>query len=465
MVRIFVWALLVFCACADASITVAWKVPVEHFAPDYQANDKVRKLEQQPGESGFFEPGDELWDVSNLLWGGGDLQDPFDEKDKDAESKKPWGGDWAVWNSRSGMLVARGGYFEILEAQRTCGYDMLPRRWLTKFELKRGPATTVLPVHSQAFGDMIKTRIEDVDIELDPALRPESSYLRYSISWKQPGGDLTWYVVGEFEGRNDQEYLIARHGSGDSGWEIRATVSQDTIGDARPTEARWIEIGGKAPQPWSEVEMGQPMFGRQRLAEDLSIAVYQAPPPFSKVSPPADLQAPEHLREWIHGSFCDVRDEVLEELGIDPKAPGFFVGIETRTGQLVFVGPEAAHQVIARELESMIPGPPLTILCETDERSGNWALRAGDGFKSMIALTRPGKDGEEDVQTFQIAPEVEGEEASVKVSYHGSFKGRGHEPWKGVITLKPGDWQELDAPGDQPSAGAKPKMRVTLDAP
>jgi hypothetical protein len=69
MVRLFLVILLAIAmpSTGAASITAAWKVPIDRFAPDHEENPKVHKLEKPPGESGFFQAGDELWDVSKLL--------------------------------------------------------------------------------------------------------------------------------------------------------------------------------------------------------------------------------------------------------------------------------------------------------------------------------------------------------------------------------------------------------------
>lgn len=463
MLRIL-WAFLLLATGLEASITAAWKVPVEHFAPDYKTNGKVRKLEKPPGESKFFEGGDELWDVSKLLWKA-ELrdQDPFEEKAPQA--KLPWVGEWAVWNSRSGMLVARGRYFELLEAQRACGFDDLPRLSLARFELKQGAIGTVLPILSRS-GERTSTPINGVKIDLDLLRGPTPSHdLRCAVSWKDPGTEATWNVASSFFVRNEAEVLVAKYGSGDGGWELRAAVSYQSIGGVPLAEARLIEIGGKAPQPWAEVSRGLPLFERQSLGDGLSIAVYQAPPSFGTFLASADLKVPERLWGWIRGSFHDV-GKGMANFGVDSTAPGFFAGLETRTDQLVLVGSDATHDSVSGTLESIFASSPSDVLLvETDRPSGNWGLLVCDGHKAVISLTEGDGNKAREVKAFEIEPVLEEARTSVKLGCTGNFDAGATKPLAGTATMKMGEWTEWKKPREKQAAGEMTKLRVTLNPP
>lgn len=112
MFRLICAVLLLSAAAVHASMTAAWKVPVELYAS--LSEEGSRKLTAPPGASAFFHPGDELWDIAEqVMW-----HSPASLHDREGKPE-PWPGEWLVWNARSGMIVARGSEIDLLLLDQT----------------------------------------------------------------------------------------------------------------------------------------------------------------------------------------------------------------------------------------------------------------------------------------------------------------------------------------------------------
>lgn len=134
MFRLICAVLLLSAAAVHASMTAAWKVPVELYAS--LSEEGSRKLTAPPGASAFFHPGDELWDIAEqVMW-----HSPASLHDREGKPE-PWPGEWLVWNARSGMIVARGSEIDLLLLDQTLDVlEKIPLLLRTKFETVQGPA-------------------------------------------------------------------------------------------------------------------------------------------------------------------------------------------------------------------------------------------------------------------------------------------------------------------------------------
>ena len=142
--------MMLFLAAAGighASVTVAWKMPVERVAPSFAESPP---LDKPPGDSAFFQPGDKLWDLSKeVIWRVPDDAKVEEEADPFAVTEPgqvevDWKGDWIVWNSRSGMIVARGSWHDVLVAEEVLGCEKLPKVIRARIEVKDARKPRVL---------------------------------------------------------------------------------------------------------------------------------------------------------------------------------------------------------------------------------------------------------------------------------------------------------------------------------
>lgn len=133
------FVLLAAAGIGEASVTVAWKMPVESVAPAFA---DAPPLGEPPGDSAFFQPGDKLWDLSKRVnWQRPDEVHPDDQGDPFAVTEPgfidvDWKGDWIVWNPRSGMIVVRGSWHDVLVAEQVLGCGDQPNLIRTRIELK-----------------------------------------------------------------------------------------------------------------------------------------------------------------------------------------------------------------------------------------------------------------------------------------------------------------------------------------
>ncbi len=439
---------------------MGWKVPIESIAPDYKTSDQVRKLDQPPGESAFFLPGDELWDVSKVLLVDTTIS-PLEPGPKAA-----WTGDWAVWNRRSEMLVARGDYIHIRQAQQACGFDESPRVVGMRFHLTQSGAKRSVAVFGEN-GERKTGRIDGLEIDVEGFRSSENSFdVMCNATWKSEVDDATWNVVASFHALAEKDVLIARLGSGDSAWELHVSVRLESIGGIPAKEARWIETGPGPPRPWLDLGAREPLFPRQVFAKDLIIAAYQLPPPFVEheylLLP--SLEAPDSLHGWVHGPFRDV-SKVLNDNGVDLEQPGTFAGVEMRTNQLILVANKAAHD-LAQALVGEISEPlSSSIQIESSPDHGNWSLIVGDGLKSVIWLTRSDGVLDTDVGGFEIEASLAEEPGTVNLSYHCNPGKMPGPTSAGTIELKVGEWLEIPAAEKPAKQEAAVRLRATVLAP
>lgn len=457
MTRFLMILVLAFSGVGRAEVTAAWKVPIGQFVPDHENNAEVRKLEKPPGESGFFQQGDELWDVSKVLM---TAALPWLEAPDEGDPKKPWKGEWAVWNARSGMLVARGDYIDMIEAQQACGFDDSKLMVRMKFELVRGAKTHAVPVLA-ASGEQGRARVDDIVVETDASTdRLGFHDVSLVVSWNAGQTALRWGVYTSFAVRDGKRILVARHGTGNSAWELHVTAVGETIDGSPLAKSRWIEVGTKRPRPWPEDQMLQ--LTRHPLKDGLYIAAYQIPPPFMSGPPPveiADMKAPATLRGWIHGSFQNAADK-LKIQGFATDQPGFFAGVELRSNQLILVADAASHGRVAALLNGIFAPPDTLIQIESRPESGNYSLLAGYGGKALIDLVKQGELVDETRELFQIQPTL-GDSGIVDLEYGVSDPGKPGEFTKGTAKLKPGEWQEIED-DVQPQAGPPISLRATV---
>jgi hypothetical protein len=418
MVRLLLIALFAIAlpSTGIASITAAWKVPIDRLAPDHDKNPKVHKLKKPPGESGFFQAGDELWDVSKLLdifERGSDEtfpDDPFEEsptqesptREKDPDRVLPFPGDWAVWNARSGMLVARGNYSDLLHAQEACGYDNQPEAVRVTFELMKGDkmepeqALGVLALS----GVTVSAESEGMKIELESSMNNESGFheLRLAVSWPAPGKDRRWDVSTALTCRDGVRFPIARHGTGEESWSLFGTVVLEHPDGTMAKDSRWIETQPAGLRPWP-VSISQREIVQLPVDDRRTIAWYRVPPDYTDLPPPRDLQAPADLEEWISGGFVDYL-KVLGDNGVDTKSPGFFAGYDPDSSELVIVADSVNQQRILNLVKSVSVSPPTNIWVETNPDANTWGSMTRSGERAVIRLN----ETKTEIASFEVEP-------------------------------------------------------------
>ncbi|QJE96868.1 hypothetical protein [Luteolibacter luteus] len=407
MFRILLLILVPFLGIANA-LTVGWKVPIEQFNPDLTTNGRVRKLDRPPGESAFFKAGDELWEISKAVeWRGEPRtnQDPFEESDA------IWQGDWIVWNASSRMIVARGTFVELKEAEKSLGFEEGLSVMKMRFELSGGAAggdeRRVLSL-SSSNGKKAKAESHGFQVSAEPyAGQSASTDLIWSASWPAGEEDSSWKAEATVVLKDGQEFLLARGGEGQGAWKLTGSVVRQTIDGIRSSESRWVELPKQQVMPWPP---GHEEFApvRRPLGESLQIGVYSGAADFLYQEDPVLVEPPAALAEWVTGPVIDAR-ESLEILGFLFLREGFFAGFDVKSGRLLTIA-DAQQQEMLQDDFVDSPRAPFRLWAETNLEAGGITCRSGQ--KASLFRSRKG----EIQQLFEIEA-TEGDDRIVDVRY------------------------------------------------
>jgi hypothetical protein len=401
------WALLLLSACLEASVTAAWKIPVDHFAPDYKTNDKFRKLEQPPGDSDFLQPGDELWDLSKGLAYRikvplPENEDPFAEG-KTIKLDQPWYGEWLVWNARSGMVVARGSWNDIHAAQKLIGFEDVPVSIRTRVELVTAGKDTVSVSLTGEDTQEVSAKKSGLEVDVRGTNLGPPGLVdgQFFISWPAGEKDSRWEVNAGVTLKEGIRTRLARRGRGPTRCELFASASREFSNGVMVSAARLIE-GPDGVISWPVAPDGEPKKDR---AGDGSL-VWSCRPPFGAL-PVRDLpvaqwpwmEAPEARKEWVRGRVVDLRG-FLPHSGTANLMAVFDPG----SGRVVIAGTaedvDLGEMVILSTLRDPVYGRDLWI--EANPESGGWGLTCRSGEKARIAKASAAGNG----PSFEIEPMI-----------------------------------------------------------
>ena len=474
MTRLLMILLLAFSGVGRAEVTAAWKVAIGQFVPDHQNNAQVRKVEKPPGESAFFQRNDELWDVLKVLnWNlqnlaegavqGGDSEaDPADAE---------WEGEWLVWNARSGMLVARGSWIDVLRVEKVLGLAELPIVFRTKVELMKGQGESSEPFQL----DLVCQRNEPAELEVEGfKLAVEMIPLNFGnridtpvrVSWPAGTKDSRWQIHTALTFADGVRYRLGRQGEGDQAWEVFATVTGELTDGTPRSEARWVEKAGKE-EAWPRFGKHQPIK-RLKLAPERRLGIYPVDEDILSgyldqtiLPAPSDVEAPLEISKWVQGPLVDVRDFLMNQ-GVKARTGGAFAGYDPLSHRIFFIA-DPTNQDLADFVLSDWKGdgiePPLWI--ESNPESGGWGLACRTGETAAVSRTGgEGKDllfeavltsagGRGDASAFDFGYEIELVSGSkpvgrLKSATHlemavpqqlGSFTSTGEGERKVVVTL------------------------------
>ncbi len=420
MLRWIAASLLACTAISAAAYTAAWKLPGKNFVPDplHSEQGLIRQLDSPPGESKFFQPGDELWDITRSLkvQPGEEGVDLFQDK---AREELPWQGEWAVWNARSGMVVARGAWNDLFLAETALGFRDLPHNVRVTLELESGAADQKgVVTRSLSLASLNDTaaeiRIDGFHAKLEPVAYMSDRVidLRLSCAWPAAHQDSEWRVDTVSFFHDGERQRIARHGTGNAAWTLFSTAASELIDGTTLREARLLE-GPEGPVMWLDPQFGG--FTVKRLPGGLVAGL--APMPSSLMNSFTssigdaedlrslpDVEAPETLAEWVHGHLIDFR-EPLRQHGVSLNYPGAFAGYHLLS-QYLYIVASPPEMDICEQLTAIIgPCLPARIWTETNAEAGAWGIACMSGEKAMIERT----GNEREALRFAIEPVAGGD--------------------------------------------------------
>lgn len=418
MIRLLLILLLVFSGVGRAAVTAAWKVPIGSRVPDHETDGRVRKLDKPPGESAFFEAGDELWDVSEALkWEvageAGESGDPFAEPPAEP-IKVSWKGDWLVWNARSRMFVARGTWGQILLVGDVLGFEAQPIVLRSRFEVVGGTDdddTKPGKVRSLSIAcrsnERARIAVDGFEAEVGgTALGLDGiSEVVYHLSWPAKLEDRKWEIGTGILVHEEVRTRLARQGEGPDSWEAWVTVSRELLDGTPFSESRWIETA-EGIERWKLPEPGKRRF-RKALGQNREIGIY----PVSKdvlvrlvgaeVMPTLpELVLSEGLTEWVRGPLIDLGKALRAEGVKFDDGASHFAGFDPRSRSVIMVA-DATNQDLANGIFwDGSRGFPALLWIETNPKAGGWGMMCRSGEKAAIRQVA----GEVAARVFEIEP-------------------------------------------------------------
>lgn len=429
MTRLLLILVLAFSGVGMAEVTAAWKVPIESRIPDYETDERVRKLAKPPGESAFFEAGDEIWEVSKALrWVIWALKvdepvDPFAEAERAAKTVR-WQGEWVVWNARSGMFVARGSWTDIQIVEEILGIPNEPIVLRSRIDVAEGDTGgdskpgnfRSLSIVSRS-GYEAKAEVEgvEVDFAICASVSEGVSDAVCDLSWPAEANDRRWHVHTGVTVREEVRTRLARHGNGPGSWEVYLTVSRELPDGTPVAELRWIETA-IGMETW--IGPGRKDI-RETLGPNRELGIYPVPEHFlsklggEEVVPTLpDVEAPAELAEWVRGPLMDI-EKLLRENGVKiDLAAGHFAGFDPRSNSVIFVA-DLVNQDIAEQIFSHGCSSPSPLWIETSRESGGWGLASRSGEKAGISR----RSGDVTDLLFEIEPTLGGNREIMDLRY------------------------------------------------
>ena len=415
MARIVCLAWLALALCVQA-VTVGWKIPISSLSWDYPNDDRVRKLDKPPGESAFFQAGDELWDVVKPVRERlGEQTDPID----DEPEEKLWNGDWLVWNARSQMLIACGSESDIAAVAIAISSMQAPELVRSRIDIEgaSGGAGSI-SVLSRS-GEEASVELNGVALKLTAIIDSGAGIVDESISlsWPAKDKDSRWNLVtasGLFDGKRAR---IAAQGSGTERQEVFLTLTRELSHGVPVSEFRWKEFE-KGIAPWPvPLEGDLPL--RVKLDGGAEVGIYQVPPDFVAMIGGDEgalhalrVQVPEFLRPWLRGEVVDVQ-AFLKGNGVEFEIPRAFAGFHAPSRSLVVVtdaiNQDLCDAILNNRAICFFPD----IWSETDLDSGGWGVASRSGEKSRIWKSTANVPG----PGFEIEPTAGGSGETFEASY------------------------------------------------
>jgi hypothetical protein len=401
---------LVFLPVASQGITAAWKVRIEDLAPNLGNNAKFHRLDQPPGESVFFHPGDELWDISQALAWPDHARDADDIPARDSAKVpmldwKAWNGSWIVWDASTQRVVVDGSWEDLLTAASVLPLRRWPQFTRCTFELITGSGEKrkvrpVTVVSQQGFDMKVQAGGLELACEAHPSFQSvDCSSIRASWESETPG--KRWDVEADAFLKPGERTLIAQHEGEAELWMLYLTAQGSEADGTFSTESQQVEINGRA-EPWPRAK-GPSSFTLTLPVDDKRSACYFPGIALKNLitavgSPPPPVDVPAVLAPWVRGKLIDLTD-LFKIKGIG-SGPGFFAYYDPLIAQVIIIGDSQVQDLCKVLLASGESWPETSVWLESNPGSGGWGLMVKSGYEGHISFGDAG--GKDPPSVFEV---------------------------------------------------------------
>ncbi|MDP4938027.1 MAG: hypothetical protein NWR21_01820 [Verrucomicrobiales bacterium] len=392
-------ACLSFCAVTSATEIVGWKAPLTKYASAGLETEGIARIEVPPNDSPFFQPGDELWDLSKVLGVPKISTAPLPE--------------WIVWNATSGRIIAnahRNTIWQLDSHLRAltshCHFtaevfpvpsdgaplspDAVPAyslSWISrsaqKASCKSAGKTGMISITTEA------TSYEDAGIYLN--LQAD-----YTLPG-QPAVNLETHVVLT----DGIPMWISRESNGNKGLDFRITaLLQLPDGSPYSDVVLILRDGQTIPYQQSEstfslreIEPGAWLsvyrYSQYQAKDDPSVGLH----PFfvADENKRKEVEATENIKPWFPEKFVDITT-FIESKGIHLSENSGFAGYDFSTRRLFLFSKKNSDLENFDQLMSDIVHPqlsPMVVLKITGLHQTRLVSRSGNRASQTSTLTEP----------------------------------------------------------------------------
>lgn len=400
---------LVHALTAFGAETVAWRVPVALVVEGGLNHPAVSRLDEPPGKSAFFKQDDELWDLSRVTKGkiiadpsrllAAEPEDPFEPPEPHPgleTAQVDFKGDFAVWNTRSRMIIGRGTFAQLSVLADFINLESQPHRISTTFSLRSEGTEKSLTLSTRS-GERASARGRGFGVEM-----VANAYL------SNPLGDLTLNV--ETAGfrintttifRRDKKVRIARWTDGPTEHALFAKCRLITVWGDPVDQVQFVEADGRIlPRPRADALK---LDGRE-FPDGLRARVFCLPPAgigrlFREEAVIHRLTPPARMTPWIPRGLIDLKPAV-EPHGVPVGHSGAVVGYDPLKAEVIAVHSPENLEILKQIFTGLEPDTPQMIELEFRWPGGLASIVSPSGYKA--SLTRFTDDGEP--AFLEIAP-------------------------------------------------------------
>lgn len=385
--------------------SVAWRVPVEFVVEGGLNNPSVSRIDQLPGESAFFKPGDELWDLSRVvkrqiqLLDGKPEENPFapDESGQHFETKElDFEGNFAVWNARSQMIVGRGSFAQLRVLEDFINLESQPYQISTTFTLHSAGEKQSLTLFSRS-GETASAQ--------NPHFRVE---VAANANFSNPRGDLLlnvevagFHINTNLFFRRGTEVQIATWTDGPTEHRLTAKCSLTPVWGVPIDQIQFVEVdGGIMAQPQADALK---LDGRE-FPGGLRAGIHWVTPGalealLQENAALTYLTPPDAMTAWIPHGLIDLKPFVAA-FGVSFDNPRAVLGYDPLKAEVIAVQTPDNLDIVEQMFTGL--GPGLQEMIELEFRWSNAlvSLASLTGHKASIKRITD----EEEQTVLEVAP-------------------------------------------------------------
>ena len=343
-------------AISSAAETVAWKCPLTTYAPRGFESDGIARIDTPPEPSAFFDPGDEIWDLSAI-----------ERHFRGPLKPSP---EWIVWNATSKRIIAKAHLNTIYQLDLEIGKENIPSQCRVTAELFSVSAdgfplsNDAIPEHSVSWvtrsgrKSECESTTEEGSIRVNAEVVSSDLYAdgRFQITCSLPNQkaveistSLTFtdavplWVARSFDGTKGVDLRITTRHILSDGSSYSAAVLHLVDGEAVPVprqthdpQIHKLPSGGMIYiVPFSVKEMGSFLGNSVDDIHEVDPFADTDPAPLKERLGLEEIAVPENLTPWFPGNALDLTGFV-EGWGIPLDKSSGFAGYDPLT-QRIFV--------------------------------------------------------------------------------------------------------------------------------